>query len=871
MWRLAPHELWGQRRLTALISFGLVLAALAYVSLLGTASGTTAVLTGDIGSAWHTPYDLLVRPEGDVTRLESTSGLVSPNFISSISGGISGAQLKSIRLVKYVTVAAPIALVGYTTIDYYFSIPDLTALLDSSPVTALRLDGTAVADDGMARYPVAPTYYVFAPRGVLDIESSSSEQLTYSGKTISCDGFNVICEVGTTGTVVCSSCAGSTAFPYAAGLTIPIPVMVAGVDPTAEAQIAGLKSTMLKGSFLPPGEPPIENTAEGARIPLIVSSQSFISEIVDMKASLDTNAAAVMSGNSLSALTGWSPASHYSASVQSMYSKTIVHDRVLPSDLANVVIPGEIHFRELSPTHLQALTVPTDVKELLNPNCLNCEQVDTPPDASDTWYRQLEVSSRVGSNYLFGFKVLGEYDPAKIPGFNVLAGGNLSAYAPPEAILSDGRRLAPSRNVAGFITSPPLMLTTLAGAQYFAGSYTNGLGPDFISAIRVRVSGTAEPSDAAQARLTAVARAIEQRTGLRVSLVKGSSPLPIRVNLAKGKFGTPALTVTEFWGKEDAAIDFLRGVTSESLVLFLLTIGVVLVLLGVVGQLAARRRRPDFALLRAIGWPLAAIVRLALIEMAGLGAVIGVATSLIAIGVTRSLDPAIPTLPLLAVAPLLVALSVLAPLPALLGAARSPAAVTLQRGGPIGKLQVRSVQSLAVRDLLGPWRVESLLCVGAAAVGSGLVGGVILVLRGFAGTLGPTTLGRYLASQVGPLDTLMIGIAIVAGAGAAATLVALAYLERQVEFSTLRAIGWPRRTVAKVIALQAIALGGGGGLVAAVVVAAAGLALRSPHLTLVLAPVAAILVALATAAIATSGTIALAYRLVPAAALRESA
>jgi hypothetical protein len=868
MWRLASHELRGQWRLTALISFGLILAAMAYVSLLGTASGTRAALTGDIGNAWNTPYDLLVRPAGEVSQLERTKGLVSPNFISSISGGITEAQLNSITQIKDVSVAAPIAVVGYTTISYTLRVPDLASLIGPSGITVVRLDETAVAENGLAHYSVKPTYFVFAPQGVLTI-GGSGDELTYDGRTIQCNNTSVTCEVGTTGTVVCSTCEGSTAFPDSAYVTIPIPVMIAGIDPAAEAKLAGLNKAMTTGHSLPTANTALRVVGTDTLIPVIVSTQSFISETVHAQASVNTDAGAVMSGKSLSSLSGWSTGFEKSSSVQALYAQ-VDGKTGLPSFLSNVVIPGQVHYQELTPTHLRAETVPTDVKELLNPNCLNCEQSYTPPDASDTWYRQLKVSSRIASADGFAFKSLGEYDPRTIPGFNVLAGGNLSAYAPPETVLPTGKKLLPSRNSAGFITSPPLILTTLAGAQYFANTFTGGQGANFISAIRVRVAGTAKPSDAAQTRLTAVAQAIEQKTGLKVSLVKGSSALPIRVSLAKGRFGTPALTVTEYWGKEGAAISFLHGVNTESLVLFVLTIGVVLVLLGVIGQLASRRRRRDFALLRALGWPLAHVVRLAVTEMALLGAVIGVATSVLAIGVTRVLDPAIPIVLLLAVIPLVVAMSVLAPLPALLSAARSPAATALRRGGRVGRLRVRSVRTLALRDLFGPWRLESLLCVGSCTIGSGLVGGVVLIVGGFAGHLGPTTLGRYLANQVGPLDIVMIVIAIVAGAGASATLLSLAYLERQVEFSTLRAIGWPRGAVALVVAIQALTLGVGGGVVAAALVAAGGLAIGAPVVTTVAAPLLAIAVAVVTAGIAMTGTISLAYRLLPAAALRSA-
>jgi ABC-type antimicrobial peptide transport system permease subunit len=480
------------------------------------------------------------------------------------------------------------------------------------------------------------------------------------------------------------------------------------------------------------------------------------------------------------------------------------------------------------------------------------------------------VSSRALNGSFFNFNILGTFDPAHIPGFSLLAGGDLSAYAPPEATLPDGKPLLPNRNPAGFITSPPLMLTTLAGAQYFADNFNGGQGSAFISAIRITVAGTGKPSNAAQARLEAVAAAITQTTGLNVSLVKGSSALPVRISIPKGKFGEPAMTVTEYWGKEGAAITFLRGLNLESLVLFILTLGVVLALLGVVGQLGVRRRSQEFAMLRAIGWSLGQVVRLVLTEMALLGAVIGMATAGIAVGVSRIVDPAIPIGPLLLVVPLVIAMSLGAPLPALLGASRKSAASGLRHGGSLGRIRIRSVRSLAVRELLGPWRVESLFCAGSSAIGSGLVGGVVLVIGGFAGQLGPTTLGHYLGAQVGPLDVVLVLIAAVAGAAASATLLTLAYLERQVEFSTLRAVGWPRGSVTTVVAIQALVLGLGGGLAAAAVVAIGGMAIGAPVLVVIIAPLLSVAVALVTTAGAMTGTISLAYRLGPAEALRAA-
>ncbi len=880
MWRLASHELRGHWRLTVLVSFGLILASLAYVALLGTASGTTAVLTGDIGKAWNTPYDLLVRPAGDVTKLERTQGLVSPNFISSINGGITEAQWHAIEHVPGVSVAAPIAIVGYTTLQYTFSVPKLPAIVGSAPLTVLRLEGEATAEGGRAHYPLTPQYFIIAPHGVLTCGGGLTCQLSYDGKSIQCGGSAVVgCEAGT---VICHTCFGLPAtFTPSSYLVIPIPVLVAGIDPRAEVQLSGLRHSMSSGKYLPNNEATILATSSNgvptptARIPVIASTKSYITESLALAASVAESPGAVMAGTSPSSLQSWSKVYQTSTSVQALYStltsKTLASKRkLLVTDLPNVVVPGSVQYTTAGSDRFVPQVVPTDPSVLDNPNCLGCSQQDIPPDARDTWFRHLQVSSRIASDSVFAFFIQGTFNPSLIPGFNRFAGGDLSAFVPPEAKLSDGKDLLPTRNPAGIITSPPLMLTTLAGAQYFADAFTRGQGSAFISAIQVKVSGTSMPSDASQARLEKVAAAISERTGLDVSLVKGSSALPVTISVPKGKFGEPPMTVTEYWGKEGAAITFLRGLKVESLVMFLLTLGVVLALLGVVGQLGVRRRSQEFGMLRAIGWPLWQVVRLVLTEMALLGAGIGLVAAVVAVGLSRILDPAIPIGPLLLVIPLVLTMAVAAPLPALLGSSKSSASSALRARSALGRVRVGSVRSLALRELLGPWRVESMFCSVSSAIGSGLVGGVVLVVGGFAGQLGPTTLGHYLGAQVGPLDVVLVSIAAVAGAAAAATLLTLAYLERQVEFSTLRAIGWPRGSVAAVIAIQALVLGLGGGLAAAGAVAVGGVAIGAPLAVTVVAPMLSVLVALVTTAVAMTGTLSLAYQLGPADALRAA-
>ena len=59
-------------------------------------------------------YDILVRPKGARTAVETTTGTVQPNFLSGVYGGITTGQYRQIQQIPGVQVAAPIAMVGYS-------------------------------------------------------------------------------------------------------------------------------------------------------------------------------------------------------------------------------------------------------------------------------------------------------------------------------------------------------------------------------------------------------------------------------------------------------------------------------------------------------------------------------------------------------------------------------------------------------------------------------------------------------------------------------------------------------------------------------------------------------------------------------------
>src|SRR5215469_9524138 len=114
MKRLAWSQLrFRPARLIALLA-GLLLATTAF-TVLTAASRTSQLQTiGTVSANFVPSYEILVRPKGAKSALESQAGTVQPNFLSGIFGGISMSQYREIAGIPGVSVAAPVAMVGYT-------------------------------------------------------------------------------------------------------------------------------------------------------------------------------------------------------------------------------------------------------------------------------------------------------------------------------------------------------------------------------------------------------------------------------------------------------------------------------------------------------------------------------------------------------------------------------------------------------------------------------------------------------------------------------------------------------------------------------------------------------------------------------------
>jgi len=150
---------------TAALLLGVLIATSSFVVLTGAARTTQLRTVGSLKHNYRSAYDILVRPKGSVTGLERRRGLVRPNYLSGIFGGISLRQYHTVERLPGVQVAAPIAMIGYivprTTVT-----TRVTAGLGGAPRQLYRVDRTWVFDRGLSRVRDADGF-VYVTRSAL--------------------------------------------------------------------------------------------------------------------------------------------------------------------------------------------------------------------------------------------------------------------------------------------------------------------------------------------------------------------------------------------------------------------------------------------------------------------------------------------------------------------------------------------------------------------------------------------------------------------------------------------------------------------------------------------------------------------------------
>ncbi|WP_433610260.1 FtsX-like permease family protein [Dactylosporangium sp. CA-139114] len=852
-------HLRGRTARSVALLLGILVATTGFTVLTGATDTARLEVTGEVNRSAAAAYQVLVRPRGARTPLEDDRQKVRPNSLSGIYGGITRDQVARIAALDGVDVAAPIAMAGYGN-QSRLAFADITGLVDRSLDRQLiRVDRTFLADRelstarGRAQFVYITKHALAWPK----MNGAGSSRVEYSdgsvrnGRDLCADTVPVLED----GRPVCDwidqgemsnlmndlqgtrldiyqllpdgrfqrGSAGEngdalvTTDTAEAFLYWKTPLLLAAVDPQAEARLVGLDRAVTAGHWFGPDDrvEPKKPPMNLATLPVLSVERPYPDNGIRIGLSRvplsepppgDTPAHALAA---LDAITG-----------PVLETRTVQADpQELGSQqyLAPFMLTGGVDYTENPDGSLTAVPVPS------NPEAWRLRDesgVHVPWQIYDTSYRTISQSTNLGLA-----RTVGLYDPAKVQAFDPLSKVPMETYQAPVATGGDqrsrdllgGGALLPDGNPAAYLATPPTLLTSLDLLDQVyaeAGLSTAAKAP--VSAVRVRVAGVHGFDAAARERVRVVAERIAAATGLDVDITYGSSPQPQLVDVSAGQFGRPALRLSELWTRKGVAAAIVSAVDRKSVVLFVLVLVVCALFLANAVTAGVRDRRTELATLTALGWPARRVFGVVLGEVAAIGLVAGAGTMLLAGPLGYLLDVRVPWGRGLLAVPIALLLALLAGLLPALSAARArpakglrPVVLRPRRAG-----RPRGPIGLGLRNLL---RVPGRTMLGAGALAIGITAATVLgaITFAFHGAIVGTLLGDAVSLQVRSVDTIAVAATVLLGALAVADVLYLNIRDRSAELATLRATGWTAGALTRLVAAEGFGIGVLGGLLGA--------------------------------------------------------
>lgn len=862
---------------------GVAVATAAFSVLTGASRSGRLDVQGEVAADFRRQYDILVRPTGTRDGLERRDGVVRPNVLSGIFGGITDSQYRQVAGLAGVDVAAPVAMVRYvlptTTANF-----DLTPALSGAPRQVLRLDVATVADRGLTRIPNPPlfSYVTSSALEFVTIERAGTQRVREVG-----DGGRRVagCEWRASDDLVERSVFSVVPGPRTycwsrvnagwltgwdgvprGGAGVPVtwslPLLVAAIDPEAEARLSGLDRAVVSGRYLRASDTGGVANGDGRQVPFLVASSTGLDTSLEIRVS-DLGRAgedAVSAGRraypELQRLQGpqvWATR----LSADELLARLDLTGRKYNS-VASAWKPGPVTYQA---SEMALRPRPTRNDAVFADDAAFGETI--PYDNADQQFRSLSERFVNSPNAIFPRRV-GVFDVRRLAGFGEASELPLGAFftsgaAPGDANaakLLGGRELLPSANMGGYLTQAPQLITTLDAVRQFAQADVlegkDASAP--ISIIRVRVAGVTGPDAVSRERVRSVAQRIGENTGLDVDIVTGSSPAPRQTVVPAGAFGRPELVVQEGWVRKGVAVTILNAIDRKSLTLFVLVLVVCSLFVANAAAAAVRARRTELGVLACLGWPARRLFGLILIEIGALGFVAGTIGALLALPLGRLLGIDVsPTRAAIAI-PAAALLAILAGLSPAWRAARSdpadavrPAVTNARRAA-----SPTSITGLAATNVLRtPGR--SLLGAASLAVGVTALTLLVAVTWAFRGAVVGSLLGEAVSVQIRTVDYIAVITTVALGGLAIADVLYLNVRERSAELATLQATGWTDTALTRLIVTEGTLIGLAGALTGATVGLIGALAFTDQlPLTLIATTIAVVTIATALAAAASA-------------------
>jgi len=916
-------------RAVALLA-ALVVAVTSFAVLTATAQTQQLEVNGTVDTNDRGAYDLLVRPTGSRTALESQQGLVSSTAMTGLSGGISTAQWKQVLAIPGVYAAAPVAIVGYDLSAVDLPVDLSTYVKPGGAPQLWRVSSSLVSERGLTSIPTGDVYIYVTGQSLTRSDGGIMEGQAGGGTVPVCSGTSSIDAATNRSsalTIFCGSTSaddtvnppgganpggtGTSGEPTAVGdVTWYFPYLVEAVDPVQEARLDGLDKAVTKGSYFTAGQQPVVSAMPGAAgggrqvsIPVLLSNSASMDESMKVTISQMPSKDATLAagdagstnlGDTLAGAAG-TAVGHSAFSAQQAYNTLVgsLSTNATPApgtafaddNFTQYLSAQPISYSDAKGPESSLSAVPVKPQTLFDPDIGGGELADH-SDLADTAVRTLNqhlslAYSTLGSTAPVPVMTpVGQFDPEKMATTQSGLGAvPMETYFAPQATGADaasqsalgGKSLLPNSNVAGLLSVPPSMITTLSSlsvlqdSKEFSG-VTPALGVDAakpISVIRVKLTGSLGTDALSRRRVQLVAQEIHDRTGLDVDVTMGSSPTPVKVTDPAGTYGRPVLTLDEMWSRKGVAVTIADAVDRKSLLLFILVLTVCALFVTGATSAAVRTRRTELGVLACLGWPARRLFGLILAEVTTMGAVAGLAGAALAFPAGHFSGVHVTAGRALLAVPAAVALAALAALwPAWRAARAHPGeAVRPAVSARAHRVRVRGQYSLAWANLR---RVPGRTLLGATALAAGTAALVALIgiSTAFHGAVAGSLLGDAITVQVRSSDYTAAVIAALLGSATIADVLYTNTHDRASEYALLHSTGWSDRAVTRLVLTEAALTAAGGAAVGAGLALACDAALTGR--------VASALVWTAVAAVPVATAVSVLAAVLPARALRRA-
>ncbi|MFD1018356.1 ABC transporter permease [Thalassobacillus hwangdonensis] len=805
MLRFIWNSWWRNKQRFILLLIGALIVSIGLSYLVGISQATNATVTEELQKRWKSSYDMVIRPPGSRSVTEDRN-LLEPNYLSGLHEGISLDQYESIKNMEDIAIAAPISMIGYTMYG------TTVKKVDYKEPGIYRFTRTHETSNGANVHKIEVDSY-FAVGGGID-EPLAAYTREY----------------------------GISRFSGELGSSIE--VLIAAVDPEAEAALVGLDDSMITETdetnafFEGSTEISKRDVGDGLvdnRIPVILSSKSFVDNSSSYKiARLNLPFGAEESQETVKKMEdngGKAYLDDIEANVVDEFTFTSedVHEQrieMIKQNSSEVSSSDDFSWIVYKPTPVDYQEVTSPFNERW-PYAYQVRPFTLPEESMhpvEHAYRPVEffgkgngASTRDMPRVRFDFK--GVFDPSKLDiSKDPLNELPMETYFPSTAKLvmdknqqpvNPPTQLKPLDNPYGFLTKPPLMLTTLDAAAEI-------LGEDPISSIRVKVAGVDVISEENEKKLNAIATKIEKETGLIVDITLGSSPQPAVTHIPASGEQPSIGWVEQPWIKLGSSITIFKESKFglSNLIACVIAVAVVYVFSSNLIMMYARKK--EFAVLLSLGWRPDKLSRMLMIEALILGVFVSMVSWSIlgVIYATEDIQTSIARLIFIALFGLIIYLSG-SVIPAILVRRISP--TEAMKSGEVSKRKRRFVGSssligMGINQMLTQWKRTCLSVISIALPTSMLIVLLFITFR-LQGVMYTTWLGEFTAMEVGSMHYLAMGVALLIAILTTTEIMWQNVAERRPEFAVLKSLGWRNGTISRLIVWE----GAANGIIAAVV------------------------------------------------------